>query len=207
MAQKFEKLLIATGNPAKLKRYRAILSKFAAVTVGLSDEGIDVKPEESGETAEENALIKARFYAQQSDLPVFANDAALYVDFLPHDRQPGVHVRRINGADEASDDDLFNYWLCLITDIPEVQRTGKWHVAYCIVQPNGREWIFSLDYPIRFYDQPSPVRIPGWPISSLEGPASSNKPHSEMTEDELNHLNAGVDLAIARLMDRELRLL
>ena len=99
-----EKLVIATRNPAKVEYFRQVLEGIVDEVLGLSDANILGKPEESGNTAEENAEIKARYYGGQTELPVFCEDEALYVDFLDKDHQPGTHVRRINGQDEATDD-------------------------------------------------------------------------------------------------------
>ena len=64
--------------------------------VGLDEFEMKEKPGEAGETAEENAEIKAKFYIRRTGLPVLSEDESLFVDFLSADKQPGVHVRRIN---------------------------------------------------------------------------------------------------------------
>lgn len=179
-----DKLVVATRNPAKVNRYQKILSSLVNQVIGLNDIGLQDKPKETGETAEENAEIKAKFYAKKSGLPVFSEDEALYVDFLPRDKQPGVHVRRINGKDEAGDTQLLEHWEKIVKEVPKQKRTGKWHIAYTFAHPNGLLNTATLDHPIVFFSPPSLIRIPGWPMSSLQGPAAFNKPHSELTEDE-----------------------
>lgn len=193
---RLDTLVIATRNPAKQNRYRRILSRYAARVMGLDDIGTIGKPEERGETAEENAEIKARFYAMHSGHAVFSEDEALYVDFLPGAQQPGVHVRRINHVDEASDEALLAHWERTIAAVPAEERTGKWHVAYSLAQPDGRVSTFTLDFPIAFFSPSSPIIIPGWPISSLEGPLALHKPYSELTEWEQHQINQRTDLAL-----------
>jgi XTP/dITP diphosphohydrolase len=195
--KKIEKIVVATKNPAKVEKYGRILSQYANQVVGLQDVGIVDRPEEIGETAEENAEIKGKYYAEKTGLPVFSEDEALYVDFLPEGKQPGVHVRRIDGKDEADDDRLLGHWEKIVAKVAEGERTGKWHIAYCIASPNGIVKTTSLEHPIVFFSPSSKVRISGWPMSSLEGPAAFNKPHSEMTDEEKREADERTNEVIA----------
>jgi inosine/xanthosine triphosphate pyrophosphatase family protein len=181
---KFKKLVIATKNPAKVSYYKTILGEISDEVVGLDSFSIIDKPNESGTTAEENAEIKATFYTLKTGFPVFSEDEALYVDFLPESEQPGTHVRRINGKDEANDDQLIQHWEKAIAAVPVEKRTGKWRIAYCIATPEGKVKTIGLDHPIMFFSPTSKVRQPGWPMSSLEGSSLFKKPHSEQTEEE-----------------------
>lgn len=149
----------------------------------MSDLNIEGKPHEVGETAEENAWIKASYYSAKTNLPIFCEDEALYVDFLPADKQPGTHVRRLNGQDEATDDELLAYWENIVKTVPEGKRTGRWHIAYCLAL-NSQVKTVSMDHEILFFYPASKTRIPGWPMSSLEGSVILKKPNSERTEEE-----------------------
>jgi XTP/dITP diphosphohydrolase len=182
--KKLEKLVIATRNPAKVDYYRNVLGYVAEEIMGLEDLGIEGTPRETGSTAEDNAKIKARFYAKQCDLPVFSVDEALYTDFQPESKQPGTHVRRIDGKNEADDDRLLAYWEEIIAKVPADKRTGRWHTAYCLIMPEGDIRITARDHPIIFFSPSSKKRIKGWPMSSLEGPKRFGKPHSEVSVEE-----------------------
>lgn len=195
--KKVEKIVIATRNPAKVERFQGLLAKYAKEVVGLNDLGITDKPEEKGTTAEENAEIKARFYANKTGLLVFSEDEALYVDFLLPKEQPGVYVRRVEGKDEVDDDQLLAYWEKIVAKVPKNKRTGRWHIAYCLASPNGTLKTVALDHQILFFSPTSKVRLPGWPMSSLEGPVGFNKSHSELTEEEKKKLNSKADKEIA----------
>lgn len=181
---KLKKLVIATKNPAKIAHYKTILGEISDEVFGLDSFEIMDKPEESGTTAEENAKIKATFYALKTGCPVFSEDEALYVDFLPETEQPGTHVRRINGRDEVDDDQLILHWEKVIASVPKNKRTGKWRIAYCIATPEGSIKTSGLDYPIMFFSPTSKIRIPGWPMSSLQGSSLFKKPHSEQSKEE-----------------------
>ncbi len=121
-------------------------------------------------------------------MPIFCEDEALYVDFLPLSKQPGTHVRRIAGKDEATDEELFSYWENTIKNVPGKKRTGRWHIAYCL-SINGQTRTTSMDHEILFFYPTSKIRVPGWPMSSLGGSRSLGKPDSERTEDEKKNVS------------------
>ena len=68
------KLLIATRNAGKLRELTAMLGDVPFDIVSLNDIGIDDEVEETGETFEENAALKAETYARLSGLPDLADD-------------------------------------------------------------------------------------------------------------------------------------
>lgn len=181
---KLKKLVIATKNPAKVNYYKTILNEIAEEIVGLNDFGSIEIPHEHGSTAEENAEIKAKYYALKTGLPSFSEDEALYVDFLDESEQPGTYVRRINGKDEVDDDQLLKHWEDIVSTVPIENRTGKWRIAYCICTPDGKVKTVGLDHPIMFFSPTSKIRMPGWPMSSLNGSTLFKKPHSEYTDEE-----------------------
>ena len=195
-----KKIVIATRNTAKINHYREVLSGLVELIIGLNDLNIQGKPEEVGDSAETNAEIKAKFYSQQTDLPIFSEDECLYADFLSSDQQPGTHVRRINGQDDATDDELLSYWENKIQSVSEDKRTGRWHFAYCLID-QGKIKIATKDVPIKFYYPSSKIRVPGWPLSSITG--SFGKPHSEYTDEE-NRIHQKLDKKILKPILRQL---
>jgi len=184
-----EKIVIATRNPAKKERFRELFVGIIKDVFSLDDFNITEKPQECGMTAEENAEIKAKFYSQKLNLPVLSEDEALYVDFLPPEKQPGVFVRRIEGKDEVNDETLLHHWERIIAKVPTDKRTGRWHVAYSLAFPNSSIKTVTLDHEILFFSPTSKVILPGWPMSSLEGPVQFRKPHSELTDFERKEYN------------------
>ncbi len=195
-----DRIVIATHNPAKRERYARLLGRFAGQVLSLNEVGITEKSAELGETAEDNALLKARFYCSRVQLPVLSEDEALYVDFLSDDEQPGVHVRRVDRQDEVDDDALLAHWEQRIREVPAERRTGRWHFAFAIVFPDGRSSVASIDRRIRFFSPSSKMRIPGWPMSSLQGPLDAGKPHSEMTEDEKRQAESQIDSMVGEAL-------
>ncbi len=85
------RIVIATGNPHKVRELRQILASISVEAVGLDElerEGGFVEPDETGKTFEDNAMIKALSYAEQTGLPCLADDSGLEIDAL--DGRPGV---------------------------------------------------------------------------------------------------------------------
>src|SRR3989338_8019507 len=102
-------LLIATHNPAKVTEIKLGLSplrKFGIKILTISDLKIKDKPEETGKTFEENALLKAKFYAEISKLPTIADDGGVAIKVL--NGEPGVKSRMWVGY-EATDQELINH--------------------------------------------------------------------------------------------------
>lgn len=80
------KLVIASGNPGKLREIRAVLTSVELVA--QSDLGI-AEADEPHATFLENALAKARHASRAARLPALADDSGLCVDALGG--EPGVH--------------------------------------------------------------------------------------------------------------------
>jgi XTP/dITP diphosphohydrolase len=81
------KLFVATNNTSKLKELKSLLSAFHLLTPQDFD---SYEPEESGNTYEENALIKARFWHQTTGLATIADDSGF--NFVALQNWPGVHT-------------------------------------------------------------------------------------------------------------------
>ena len=54
------KLVMATNNANKLKEVKEILSPMGIEVLSQNEVGVNVNPEENGETFEQNSEIKAR---------------------------------------------------------------------------------------------------------------------------------------------------
>ena len=85
-------LLIATGNTGKMHEYVDLLQGIPFELVSFRDLGITHEVEETGETFEENAWLKASEYAAISGLLTLADDSGLEVDALSG--EPGVRSAR-----------------------------------------------------------------------------------------------------------------
>lgn len=190
-------LVIATGNPSKFERYRSILAEnFDVKLTSLIDEELE-KVDEPFDTAEENARHKALNYYRQCGKPVLSVDEALYVNFLPPDQQPGVHVRRIGGEEEVSDDELLARVLELVRKASVEKRTGRWHFDICIVRGENDIYETTSDAERRFITTPSDRRLPRYPLSSIMVQEEFGKPGSELTPEESARSDALLNAKVA----------
>ena len=127
-----ERLLIATHNPGKLRELTRLLGDIPIELVSLSDLGILHQVEETGETFEQTASIKAETYARLSALPTLADDSGLEVDAL--NGEPGVRSSRYAG-DDATDTDRIAYLLRRLGRIPGQDRTARFRCAIAVAWP------------------------------------------------------------------------
>ena len=95
-------LLIATNNPGKLREYETILGGLRIELCSLSGLGIETGIDETGETFEANAQLKASGFARLAQTVTLADDSGLEVDALGG--APGVLSARYAGPDSSDSD-------------------------------------------------------------------------------------------------------
>lgn len=117
------KVVLASGNQGKLKELGAMLGELEFSLVAQSELGI-ASPPETGLTFVENALIKARYAAQESGLPALADDSGIAVEAL--NGAPGIYSARYAGED-ASDADNVQKLLSAMQSVPDGQRAAAFH--------------------------------------------------------------------------------
>ena len=94
------KVLFATTNPAKVKKYnKDLLAEKGIELITIKDLDFKLPIDENGKNAIENAYIKAKTYYDKTQMPTIGMDNNLFIEELPEERQPGTHVRRINGKE------------------------------------------------------------------------------------------------------------
>jgi XTP/dITP diphosphohydrolase len=88
------RLVVASHNPGKVEEISALLAPFAIDTVPAGTLGIP-EPEETGDSFEANAALKAKAAAGASGLPALADDSGLVVPALSG--APGIYSARWAG--------------------------------------------------------------------------------------------------------------
>jgi XTP/dITP diphosphohydrolase len=115
-----KQLLIGTGNPGKASMLQNLLKGYPALQLKtLKDYPPIEEPEETGTTFEENALLKAQYYAEETNLPCIGDDSGLVIPALG-----GIPGLRSKGwfDDFESPKALFTHM--------EKELQGKDHRAY-----------------------------------------------------------------------------
>ena len=130
------RLLIATGNPGKLREFRALFDAHVESQwelVAPADAGLrGFSVVEDGETYAENAGRKARSYANAAGLPALADDSGLEVDAL--EGAPGLYSARYAG--EAADDAANRAKLLqALASIPTERRAARFRCVIALAFP------------------------------------------------------------------------
>lgn len=122
-------IVLATSNRGKLREVRAVLADLPAALKGLDDFPPIPKPEETGETFDANASLKALYYAKQTGCWALADDSGLEVDALGG--APGVRSSRYAGRE--GDDAANNARLvAALAGMPGERRTARFRCAVAL---------------------------------------------------------------------------
>lgn len=128
------RLLVATRSRHKLRELTELLDLPGTELISPDDLGIPDEPEETGETFEANANLKARWYARRSGLPTLADDSGLEVDALGGG--PGVRTRRYAGPD-ATDEANNAKLLAALEGLPPERRGARYVCVLALARPDA----------------------------------------------------------------------
>ena len=173
-------LLLGSSNPGKIADWRAMLDHLALGIFDPVQLGLTVDAVESADTAEENARIKALAYFAASGIPTFSLDAALRIEGLPAERQPGVHVRRIGGAESATDAEMVDHYRALLEKLGG-RAAGEWILGIALAPDRHHVYSERMTNRTTFVSTPSRARVAGHPLQSLQIDPVTGVYFAEMT--------------------------
>ncbi len=180
---KIERIVIATANAHKLAEIKEILRDLPLELLSLKDFP-EISPiEETGETFEENALLKARTVYQRCGILTLADDSGLEVDAM--DGRPGIYSARYAGKehDYAANNALL---LKELQDVPDVQRGAQFRCVVAIVNLDTEKIVEGI--------------VRGTIINNLKGtngfgydplfvPSGYDQTYAELGEEEKNRIS------------------
>ncbi len=178
------KILVSTHNSHKLKEIKNILQNINAEIYSIKDIELQFdEPEETGETLEENAYIKAKkLYDITDGYCIIADDSGLFVEAL--NGEPGVHSARYAG--EPSDDHKNN--LLLLERLKNKDnRNAEFRSVICFIDENGKENFFKGKIEGEIISTPRGTNGFGYDPYFL--PKGENKTFAEMDEFEKNKIS------------------
>lgn len=179
-----KKILFATGNETKAKRFSKGLQEKGIEVITLKDINTDIEVEENGKNAIENALIKARAYSKITNIPVFAMDDNLYLENVPKEKQPGMYVRRVNGK-RLNDEEMIDYYTNLVKMYGiDGKLTCRWVYGMAVIN-NAEETTYTWNKE-DFYmvDKPSNKIDTGYPLNTISINKKLNKYFTDITEED-----------------------
>ncbi len=176
-------LLLSTRNQHKIKEFSEILGEAFPVC------GLGVIPgfgevEESGDSFEANAALKAQAASVLYDGAVIADDSGLEVDAL--DGAPGVYSARFAG-EGAKDGDNNRLLLEKLAGIPEGERTARFRCVIALAV-RGKDVAFfdgSIEGKIAF----SPAGKGGFGYDPLFVPAGYTQSFAELAAGVKNQMS------------------
>ncbi len=176
------KVLFATANRAKVLRYKEALEAKGILLITIADLDFKLDIDENGKDALENAYIKAKAYYERTGIPTIGMEDTLHIEELPEEKQPGTHVRRINGR-ELNDEEMIKYYTSLAKEYGG-KLTAKWVYGMVLIIANGiNNFTWNKDS-FYFVDKPIDKRNPGYPLDSISVIPEFNKYFLELTNDE-----------------------
>ena len=196
---KINKLLIATHNPGKFKEISKHLAVLNAELVSLSYLGISDDYQETGQTYEENALAKAKFYYHLAKIPSLADDSGLSVEAL--NGEPGVYSRTWPGY-RASDEELLKMLLEKMKNIPAQKRRANFVTV--VAYYDGKNEILSRGEILGLITdkQVCPIEA-GFPYSSVFYPQGYDKVFSQLSiqdKNKISHRGKALNQFINRIL-------
>ncbi len=193
-------LVLATNNRDKIVEIKHLLEDLP-ITILTADDYLEFPDvEETGDTLEENALLKATTIAGWADLPALADDSGLEVDALGG--APGVYSSRYAGPDVTYED---NYLKLLkeLSGVPRESRTARFRCVIAIDWADGTHEVVSGVAEGIIAETVAPGQ--GFGYDPVFFHTASGKHFSEMTVEEKNRVShRGLALMRARdaIIDR-----
>jgi len=175
-------LLVATTSRHKLEEYRALLAGLPFELRSLSETAINADVEETGESFEANARLKAEHYAQLSGMLTLADDSGLCVDALGG--RPGVHSARYAENPPARIRKILEE----MTSVPEGRRNAAFYCALALARAGRTIWTVQGDVAGVIAHAPSGSSGFGYdPVFALP---ELNRTMADLSTDDKNRLSA-----------------
>ena len=151
----------------------------------MKEAGIDKEINEDGKTFEENALIKARAVAEDTDAVVLADDSGLEIDYL--NKEPGIYSARYLGEDTSYE--IKNQALLdRLSGVKKEDRTARFVCAIAAVLPDKREFVVRETIEGYIGEKPAGTNGFGYdPIFYVDEYGCSTAELSEEKKNEVSH--------------------
>ncbi len=173
-----EKIVLASNNEGKLREIRALLAGESVSILPQSEFGVN-NADETGLSFVENAIIKARHAARQTNLPAIADDSGIEIDLLGG--KPGIYSSRYAG-DGASDEENLRLLLDNIRPYADQQVIARFQCAMVymrhaedptpvIAQASWEGYIVSEPRGVAGFGYDPIFYVPGHNCTSAELPA------------------------------------
>lgn len=180
-----EKVILASRNKGKLEEIKAILQKFGMETISRDDAGIPTfEVEETGNTFEENSLLKAQAIMDVAHVITIADDSGLEVDALSG--APGIYSARYAG-ENCTFEDNNRKLLQELEGVPEERRGAAFVSVITMLFPNGEKLVARGECRGKILTELRGKE--GFGYDPLFMPEGENRSFAEMTSEEKNRIS------------------
>jgi XTP/dITP diphosphohydrolase len=177
--------LLATTNKGKTIEIGEVLQDLDISLISLFDlPELPVQPEEIGETFEENAVEKAKYYFDQTKMISIADDSGIHIDTLSGEL--GIHTRRWGAGEEASDEEWISYFLDRMR-----KEENKYAEFVSVIAIADGDSVKTFEGRCRgvITDDLEADYLPGLPISACFRPDGFDKVFSALSIEEKNSIS------------------
>ena len=192
------RILFATTNKAKIKKYADVLKDEGFDILTLEDLDIDLDVEESGKFPLENAILKAKTYYGATNIITIAEDDGLFIEGISIDKQPGNEVRRVNGK-RLSDTEMIDYYTDLIEKIGGKAK-ARW-IRGLAIYDGINIYTHEKESERVFVSSPSKVLNEGYPLDSITYFEEYGMYRSELSNEQINDLSKNDDGIVSFIKD------
>lgn len=203
-------VLYATTNPGKVQEVRKYLLSFGIALLSPSEVGMTIDVEETGQTLEENAALKAQAYlAEVPHMVVIADDTGVEIDALQG--EPGIHVRRWHDrTTPMSDQAIIDYCMQRMQGIPIPQRGAQFRTVVALGYAPQAIELFDGVLRGTIVETPAPLTISGFPFETmffipewgrLLGDIHAYSIEDKLRQHYLTHRERAVKKAVPRLRE------
>lgn len=189
-----KKIIFATSNQSKAKRFSKGLKEHGIEVLSLKDIDVKLDIDEDGSSAIENALIKARECFRKTKKPSMGMDDTLYMEGVPEDLQPGLFVRRVNGK-SLTDEEMIDHYINLVKEYGVDGRIDcKWIYGLAVINEKGEEATYSW-YKDNFYMTSSASNKinPGYPLNSISKYKKIDKYFTDVNDEDMKLIEENED--------------
>ncbi|MDZ5504708.1 ribonuclease PH [Enterococcus cecorum] len=177
-------IMIATGNMGKAKEFEKMFAKAGYQIKTMKDFPELPEVQETGQTFEENARLKAETIANILQCPVLADDSGLTVDALGG--MPGIYSARFAG-EQKSDASNNAKLMHELTDVADENRTAQFHCTLVFAAPQKESLVVEGIWNGRIARIPRGENGFGYdPLFIVDG---LEKTSAELTPEEKNEIS------------------
>lgn len=175
-------LLIGTNNPGKVVEISEVLHGLPLTVLTPSHLHITEAAPESGTTFESNAIEKARFYFERTQLPTVADDSGIVIEALQDEL--GIHTRRWGAGPQATDAEWIAHFLTRMKE--EKNKRAAFVCVLAYIDPLGVPYTFTGRCEGIITPTLEADYLPGLPISACFIPEGYDKVFSALTIEQKN---------------------